>query len=83
MDILRLVWMLIGSEIVSLNYAASDKSPLCSGASQFAAGYAAAQLRAAPLALCLGLTMKCKSTGILRWPDYPDYTLTRFENKKV
>ena len=42
--ILRLVWMLIGSEIVSLNYAASGKSPLCSGASQFAAGYAAAQL---------------------------------------
>ena len=44
MDILRFVWMLIGSEIVSLNYAASGKSPLCSGASQFAAGYAAAQL---------------------------------------
>ena len=44
MDILRLVWMLIGSVIVSLNYAASGKSPLCSGASQFAAGYAAAQL---------------------------------------
>ena len=43
-DILRLVWMLIGSEIVSLNYAASGKGPLCSGASQFAAGYAAAQL---------------------------------------
>ena len=43
-DILRLVWMLIGSEIVSLNCAASGKSPLCSGASQFAAGYAAAQL---------------------------------------
>ena len=42
--VLRLVWMLIGSEIVSLNYAASGKSPLCSGASQFAAGYAAAQL---------------------------------------
>ena len=40
-DVLRLVWMLIGSEIVSLNYAASGKSPLCSGASQFAAGYAA------------------------------------------
>ena len=40
-DILRLVWMLIGSEIVSLNYAASGKSPLCSGASQFAAGYVA------------------------------------------
>ena len=43
-DILRIVWMLIGSEIVSLNYAASGKSPLCSGATQFAAGYAAAQL---------------------------------------
>ena len=42
--VLRLVWMLIGSEIVSLNYAASGKSPLCSGASQFAAGYADAQL---------------------------------------
>ncbi len=65
-DILRFVWMLIGSEIVSLNYAASGKSPLCSGASQFAAGYAAAQPRAAPLALCLGRAMKCKSTGILR-----------------
>ena len=44
MDILRFVWMLIGSEIVSRNYAASGKGPLCSGASQFAAGYAAAQL---------------------------------------
>ena len=65
-NILRFVWMLIGSEIVSLNYAASGKSPLCSGASQFAAGYAAAQPRAAPLTLCLGRTMKCKSTGILR-----------------
>ncbi len=43
-DILRLVWMLIGSEIVSRKYAASGKGPLCSGASQFAAGYAAAQL---------------------------------------
>ena len=43
-DILRFVWMLIGSEIMSLNYAASGKGPLCSGASQFAAGYAAAQL---------------------------------------
>ena len=43
-DILRFVWMLIGSEIVSRNYAASGKGPLCSGASQFAAGYAAAQL---------------------------------------
>ena len=43
-DILRFVWMLIGSEIVSRNYAASGKSPLCSGASQFAAGYVAAQL---------------------------------------
>ncbi len=40
-DILRFVRMLIGSEIVSRNYAASGKSPLCSGASQFAAGYAA------------------------------------------
>ncbi len=48
------------------NHADFGKSPLCSGASQFAAGYAAAQPRAAPLALCLGRTMKCKSTGILR-----------------
>ena len=40
-DILRFVRMLIGSELVSRNYAASGKSPLCSGASQFAAGYAA------------------------------------------
>ena len=40
-DILRFVRMLIGSEIVSRNYAASGKSPLCSGASQFAAGYTA------------------------------------------
>ena len=31
-------------EIVSRNYAASGKGPLCSGASQFAAGYAVAQL---------------------------------------
>ena len=31
-------------EIVSRNCAASGKGPLCSGASQFAAGYAAAQL---------------------------------------
>ena len=31
-------------EIVSRNYAASGKGPLCSGASQFAAGYAAAQI---------------------------------------
>ena len=31
-------------EIVSRNYAASGKGPLCSGASQFAAGCAAAQL---------------------------------------
>ena len=31
-------------EIVSRNYATSGKGPLCSGASQFAAGYAAAQL---------------------------------------
>ena len=44
MDILRFVWMLIGSKIVSRNCAASGKGPLCSGASQFAAGYAAAQL---------------------------------------
>ena len=29
---------------VSRNYAASGKGPLCSGASQFAAGYAATQL---------------------------------------
>jgi len=65
-DILSLVWMLIGSEIVSLNYAASGKSPLCSGASQFAAGYAAAQPRALSLALCLGRTIKCKSTYFLR-----------------
>ena len=43
-DILRFVRMLIGSEIVSRNYAASGKSPLCSGASQFAAGYAAVWL---------------------------------------
>ena len=40
-DILRFVRMLIGSEIVSRNYAGSGKGPLCSGASQFAAGYAA------------------------------------------
>ena len=39
--ILRFVRMLIGSEIVSRNYAGSGKGPLCSGASQFAAGYAA------------------------------------------
>ena len=37
----RFVRMLIGSEIVSRNYAGSGKGPLCSGASQFAAGYAA------------------------------------------
>ena len=43
-DILRFVWMLIGSKIVLLNYAASGKGQLCSGASQFAASYAAAQL---------------------------------------
>ncbi len=40
-DILRLVWMLIGSEIVSRNYAASGKGPLCSDASQFATVYVA------------------------------------------
>ena len=41
MGVYRFVRMLIGSEIVSRNHAASGKGPLCSGASQFAAGYAA------------------------------------------
>ena len=88
--------MLIGSEIVSLNYAASGKSPLCSGASQFAAGYAAAQLS-------IDKGMSCTASddvlSILRAhykmqinllftlthvdPKERDYTLTRFENKKV
>ena len=66
-DILRFVWMLIGSEIVSRNYAASGKGPLCSGASQFAAGYAAAQLSIDKRMPCqsFGRTIKCKSTYFL------------------
>ena len=45
----RFVWMLIGSEItygdaLSILYEVRGKGPLCSCASQFAAGYAAAQL---------------------------------------
>ena len=78
-DILRFVWMLIGSEIVSLNYAASGKSPLCSGASQFAAGYAAAQLSSDKRLSC---TASDDALSILR-AHYKmqinrDFTLSRF-----
>ena len=82
-NILRFVWMLIGSEIVSRNYAASGKGPLCSGASQFAAGYAAAQLSSDKRLSC---TASDEALSILR-AHYEmqinlDFTLTRFENKK-
>ena len=64
----RLVWMLIGSEIVSRNYAASGKGPLCSGASQFAAGYVADWLSIDKRMSC---TISDDALSIFAWHTAP------------
>ena len=78
-DILRFVWMLIGSEI-TYGDALSSMKFTSKAITQMETRFfrrnrvtksrrqrqKPATLRAAPLALCIGRTMKCKPTGILR-----------------